>query len=141
MYSKKPQVMGESFHEDREGQHDAPTDTPIQNEESVAAVWMRLRARLRAEVGEDVFNSWFPRMELVEASGGVVHLSVPTKFLKSWVNSHYREKLRRLFQEQNCGVETDFSAACPDCGGIQDVRLPFGRGFLLPSTKTGAKQT
>jgi len=73
--------------------------------EAIEAVWARLRTRLRAELGEDVFNSWFPRMEVVEAFDGTVHLSVPTKFLKSWVGSHYRDKLRRLFQEQNCGVE------------------------------------
>jgi chromosomal replication initiator protein len=73
--------------------------------EALDAVWSRLRTRLRAELGEDVFNSWFPRMEVVEAVDGVVHLSVPTKFLKSWVASHYRDKLRRLFQEQDCGVD------------------------------------
>jgi chromosomal replication initiator protein len=74
-------------------------------QDQLAAIWARLRARLRSELGEDVFNSWFPRMEFVEAVDGVAHLSVPTKFLKSWVNSHYREKLRRLFAEQDCGVE------------------------------------
>jgi chromosomal replication initiator protein len=105
MYAKKNQEMGDTFPHDTVELHNSPNDTPIQNGESVDAVWMRLRARLRAEVGEDVFNSWFPRMELVDASDGVAHLSVPTKFLKSWVNAHYREKLRRLFQEQNCGVE------------------------------------
>ncbi len=73
--------------------------------EALDAVWTRLKARLRAELGEDVFNSWFPRMEVIEAVDGVVHLSVPTKFLKSWVCSHYRDRLRRLFQEQNCGVD------------------------------------
>ncbi len=73
--------------------------------EALDAIWTRLKARLRAELGDDVFNSWFPRMEVIEAVDGVVHLSVPTKFLKSWVCSHYRDRLRRLFQEQNCGVE------------------------------------
>ena len=26
--------------------------------------WMRVKERLRAEVGEDIFSSWFARMEL-----------------------------------------------------------------------------
>jgi chromosomal replication initiator protein len=85
--------------------HINPTDTPIAPPGDLNPVWQRLKARLRAELGEDVFSSWFPRMELVEAVDGVVHLSVPTKFLKSWVNSHYRDRIRRLFVEQNCGVE------------------------------------
>ena len=73
--------------------------------EAIDAIWARLRTRLRAELGDDVFNSWFPRMEVIEAVDGIVHLSVPTKFLKSWVCSHYRDRLRRLFQEQNCGID------------------------------------
>ena len=105
MYAKKTQEMGGPFPHHVIGMHDSLTETAVQTDENVEAVWTRLRSRLRAEVGEDVFNSWFPRMELVEANDGVAHLSVPTKFLKSWVNAHYRDKLRRLFQEQNCGVD------------------------------------
>jgi chromosomal replication initiator protein len=44
-------------------------------------------------------------MELAEAQDGVANLSVPTKFLKSWVSAHYRDRLRRLFREAECGVE------------------------------------
>ena len=45
--------------------------------------WDRISRRLRAELGEEVFTSWFGRLELDGISGGVAHLSVPTKFLKS----------------------------------------------------------
>jgi chromosomal replication initiator protein len=50
-----------------------------------AAIWDRVRRRLRAELGEDVFSSWFARVELEGLSGGVVRLSVPTVFLKGWI--------------------------------------------------------
>jgi len=102
MYAKSKDNNDEAFRRaaaDRRGRVEAG------GPEALADVWDRLRTRLRAELGDDVFNSWFPRMEIVEALDGVVHLSVPTKFLKSWVGAHYRDKLRRLFQEQNCGVE------------------------------------
>jgi chromosomal replication initiator protein len=105
MYSKNSDHIGDSFSFDSVAAHINPTDTPIAPLGDLNPVWQRLKARLRAELGEDVFNSWFPRMELVEAVDGIVHLSVPTKFLKSWVNSHYRDRIRRLFVEQNCGVE------------------------------------
>jgi chromosomal replication initiator protein len=71
----------------------------------VRDAWRRMRIRLKAELGEDVFNSWFARMELVDADAGVANLSVPTKFLKSWVSAHYRDRIRRLFREAECGVE------------------------------------
>jgi chromosomal replication initiator protein len=105
MYSKTSNHTDDPFPFDGGAAHVDPTDTPVAPLGDLNPIWQRLKARLRAELGEDVFNSWFPRMELVEAVDGVVHLSVPTKFLKSWVNSHYRERIRRLFVEQNCGVE------------------------------------
>ncbi len=105
MYSKTSNHTDDPFPFGGGAAHVDPTDRPIAPLGDLNPIWQRLKARLRAELGEDVFNSWFPRMELVEAVDGVVHLSVPTKFLKSWVNSHYRERIRRLFVEQNCGVE------------------------------------
>ena len=51
--------------------------------------WDRVRRRLRAELGDDVFSSWFGRLDLVEIVEGVAQLSVPTRFLKSWIQSHY----------------------------------------------------
>ena len=55
----------------------------------VAAAWRRCCERLRAELGEDVFNSWFGRLELESLAGGQARLSVPTRFLKSWIDTHY----------------------------------------------------
>ncbi|HEY1454733.1 MAG TPA: chromosomal replication initiator protein DnaA [Roseiarcus sp.] len=51
--------------------------------------WRRCCARLRAEVGDDVFNSWFGRLALVSVGSGQARLSVPTRFLKSWIDTHY----------------------------------------------------
>ena len=47
--------------------------------------WMRVYRRLRLELGEDVFSSWFGCLELDALSGEDAFLSVPTKFLKSWI--------------------------------------------------------
>ena len=56
-------------------------------------VWNRICRRLRAELGEDVFTSWFGRLELDAVAGDVAQLSVPTKFLKSWIQSHYLDRM------------------------------------------------
>jgi len=55
--------------------------------------WPRICRRLRAELGEDVFTSWFGRLELDRLDETNAYLSVPTKFLKSWIQSHYTDKL------------------------------------------------
>ena len=61
-----------------------------------AEQWLRVKQRLRTELGEDIFSSWFGRVEFEEADMSSVYLSVPTRFLKSWINSHYAERLLAL---------------------------------------------
>ena len=65
--------------------------------------WTRVRDRLRAEVGDDVYSSWFARMELDGSEGDTVKLSVPTRFLKSWIQSHYAERVLACWQAEDCG--------------------------------------
>ncbi|HWC93687.1 MAG TPA: DnaA/Hda family protein, partial [Pseudolabrys sp.] len=65
--------------------------------------WSKVQQRLRAEVGEDIYSSWFARMDLETVQDGTVRLSVPTKFLKSWIQSRYAERVLACWQ----AVETD----------------------------------
>src|SRR4051794_1694614 len=69
-----------------------------------AAIWDRVRRRLRAELGEEVFSSWFARVDLEGLSAGIVRLSVPTVFLKGWIKSHYGDKLLGLWREEDGDV-------------------------------------
>ncbi|WP_244504924.1 chromosomal replication initiator protein DnaA [Pelagibacterium luteolum] len=64
-------------------------------------IWLRVRARLRVAVGEDVFTSWFARLELEEVVGDLAHLSVPTRFLCSWIQSNYVEKILEAFRTED----------------------------------------
>jgi chromosomal replication initiator protein len=66
--------------------------------------WSKVRGRLRAELGEDVYSSWFARMELEGLESGTARLSVPTRFLKSWIQSHYAEKLLACWQAEQSKV-------------------------------------
>ncbi len=66
--------------------------------------WRQVKARLRSELGEDVFNSWFGRMELEAADNGVLRLSVPTRFLRNWIQSHYSERVLAKWQEDVPGI-------------------------------------
>uniref|UniRef100_UPI00286F4F39 chromosomal replication initiator protein DnaA n=1 Tax=Flexibacterium corallicola TaxID=3037259 RepID=UPI00286F4F39 len=62
--------------------------------------WDRVKKRLRAELGEDVFTSWFARVDLEGHNDGTIRLSVPTRFLKQWIQSHYRDRLMGLWQNE-----------------------------------------
>jgi chromosomal replication initiator protein len=56
--------------------------------------WERVRQRLRAELGDAIYDSWFTGLELERVDGDGVQLTVPTKFLKSWVQTHYLDRIR-----------------------------------------------
>ena len=55
--------------------------------------WSNACRRLRAELGEAVFGAWFARLELDRVVDDTAYLSVPTNFLKTWIQSHYVDKL------------------------------------------------
>ena len=62
--------------------------------------WSRVKGRLRSSVGEDVYTSWFARMDLESVQQESVHLSVPTRFLKSWIQAHYAERVLTCWQAE-----------------------------------------
>ena len=62
--------------------------------------WERVKKRLQTELGEDVFSSWFASVELESEQNGLVTLSVSTRFLKSWIQSHYGDLLMALWREE-----------------------------------------
>ncbi len=64
----------------------------------------RFSARLKAQVGPDVFASWFGRLKLHSASKSVVRLTVPTTFLKSWINNRYLDLITTLFQAEDASI-------------------------------------
>jgi chromosomal replication initiator protein len=66
--------------------------------------WQRVKNRLRSELGDDVFSSWFARMELDAVDKGAVRLSVPTRFLRNWIQSHYSEKVLSNWQAEDPSI-------------------------------------
>jgi chromosomal replication initiator protein len=67
--------------------------------------WLRVKEKLRAEVGEDIFQSWFARMDLERIEVNTAHLSVPTRFLKSWIQSHYTDRVLACWRGENADIQ------------------------------------
>jgi chromosomal replication initiator protein len=66
--------------------------------------WQRVKERLRVELGDDVFLSWFARMEIEAVDNGAVRLSVPTRFLRNWIQSHYSERVLTNWQQEETSI-------------------------------------
>jgi chromosomal replication initiator protein len=59
---------------------------------------------LRAELGDDVFMSWLARLEMEEITDSCARLSVPTRFLKSWIEAHYLERVLTAYRSESSTV-------------------------------------
>jgi chromosomal replication initiator protein len=70
-----------------------------------AETWSRVKRRLRAELGEDVFTSWFARLEVDTVGDGCAQLTVPTRFLKSWIEAHYADRVLATYRSEAPGIE------------------------------------
>lgn len=80
-----------------------PSETP--GVATTAEAWAGVCRRLRAGLGEAVYNAWFPRLGLVRVEAGTAMLSVPTTFLKTWIQSHYSDRILTALKAELPGVE------------------------------------
>ncbi len=65
----------------------------------------RVRALLRARLGEDVFTTWFNTLEFEQFDGNAARFSVPVKFLRNWIQSHYADDLLACAKGEFSGAE------------------------------------
>ncbi len=89
--------------------------------------WARVRGRLRSEVGEAAFKSWLKPLTLRRIDGDVVRLTVGTRFMRDWVASHYGDRLRELWREEDGSIGSIEIAVADtgaegDCGAAEPAR-------------------
>lgn len=72
----------------------------------LTAQWARIRARLRAEVGEATFRSLLKPLTLEDMKDGSVLISVPTRFMRDWVDTQYGERLLELWSKENPSISS-----------------------------------
>jgi len=73
---------------------------------AVTQRWARVRGILRSELGDASYRSWLKPLTLVSVEGGRVRISVPTRFMRDWVISHYGDRLRELWMDENPDVDS-----------------------------------
>ena len=65
----------------------------------------KVRGMLRAQLGEEVYSSWFKSLEFESFDGRVVKVSVPVKFVRNWIQEHYADHLLRCSRVEFPNVE------------------------------------
>ena len=67
--------------------------------------WLYIRSRLRGEMGEAIFNSWFKKLQIHNVTEKKVVLQVPTRFIRSWIEAHYSARILECWHKENDALE------------------------------------
>jgi chromosomal replication initiator protein len=124
------------------------------------ALFERFSAKLKAKVGPEVYASWFGRLKLHSASKSVARFTVPTTFLKSWINNRYLDLMMALLQEDEPGIlkveilvrsaarsigrpgaMEEAAPAAPEAPVPMPVRKPVTQLFVAPSAHKEAPKS
>lgn len=77
--------------------YSAETLTPSKE---IVAVWKQVHKALRGEFGEAVFRSWLKPLTLQAYYHGTLEVSVPTRFMKDWIQTHYAKRMLEMCVEK-----------------------------------------
>jgi chromosomal replication initiator protein len=59
-------------------------------------LWKKIHADLRGEFGEAIFRSWLKPLSLQAFYHGTLEVSVPTRFMRDWIQNHYAERILEM---------------------------------------------
>src|SRR5712671_5678396 len=68
--------------------------------------WTRVCDRLRKEIGDKAFKTWFGEVELGKLEAGKLRLYAPTRFVRDWVARHYGDRVLAYWQAVHAEVGT-----------------------------------
>jgi chromosomal replication initiator protein len=66
---------------------------------SATEVWSQLSQRLREELSEQAYHTWFREVRVENAADGVLTLAVPNDFTRAWIRDHFLDRVELLAAE------------------------------------------
>ena len=70
------------------------------------ARWERVRERLRLSYGEAIFKSWLQPLKLADVKNGQAMITVPTRFMREWIVTHYADNILRFWCQEDQTVHS-----------------------------------
>ncbi len=61
--------------------------------------WHNIKKELREKFGNDIFESWIKKIELVEEFHNYILFSVSTRFIRDWIVSRYLDQILQTIKE------------------------------------------
>ena len=54
---------------------------------------------MKKKLGQDIFDSWLKKMELIQEFNNYVMISVSTRFIRDWITSRYLDQILQIIKE------------------------------------------
>ena len=67
----------------------------------IMSLWKSVHGNMRKEFGEAIFRSWLKPLTLQAYYHGTMEVSVPTRFMRDWIQQHYGERILAMCAEAN----------------------------------------
>ncbi len=61
--------------------------------------WQSIKKELREKLGNDIFESWINKIELVEEFHNYILFSVSTRFIRDWIVSRYLDQILQTIKQ------------------------------------------
>lgn len=108
-------ATAQTYHADMDEDHVMTMDSGLIADGE--QLWEILRAKLRETVGETAYRRWFEQMAgqtNPSPDGGYdLILSLPTRFMRDWVEAHFGDNVRLLWRQIARGGEVQFAVTSP----------------------------
>ncbi len=77
----------------------------LQPSKEILDLWKSVHKNMRTEFGEAIFRSWLKPLNLQAYYHGTMEVSVPTRFMRDWIQNHYAERILGMCSEMNADIK------------------------------------
>ncbi|HUS98550.1 MAG TPA: chromosomal replication initiator protein DnaA [Hyphomicrobiaceae bacterium] len=96
----------------------------------------KIRAMIRAKLGEEVYTSWFNSLEFEACDGHTLHVSVAVKFLRNWIQSHYIDVVLGCARKEFKTVENiDITVRQPGAAAARNLKIAAAKSAAEASAE------
>ena len=61
--------------------------------------WKVVQSSMKEKLGQDIFDSWLKKIELIEEFNNYVLISVSTRFIRDWITSRYLDQILQIIKD------------------------------------------
>ena len=61
--------------------------------------WQNIKKELRGKFGNDIFESWIKKIDLVDEFHNYILFSVSTRFIRDWIVSRYLDQILQTIKQ------------------------------------------